>query len=296
MTNQTQEKSGISHTNKDILFKVLSENYQNKSLEVYGLDIPKKIKQMLPTEHPVVATKLYGDNMFLLEDNWLLCLEYESTVSWLDFLKYNKYVTHTIERLHEKGIKVSNVVIAVLYTADITKADTELNLGHLHIKVTQVFLSNFDTTALYNDLKAKIESKEPLTDEDIMRFIILPLTQPDKKRKQEIIENTVNLVKKVNIEAQQAFILAGIITATNKFIDPEYSKKLKEWILMTQVARLLMEDGRVEGRVEGRKEREIEIAKKLLMQGIDIEHVSDSTGIDKATLKKMQMELSPETA
>ena len=32
---------GISYKNKDIMFKVLSQHYQNKSLEVYGLDIPR---------------------------------------------------------------------------------------------------------------------------------------------------------------------------------------------------------------------------------------------------------------
>ena len=69
--------NGIAHTNKDILFKVLSQHYRNKSLAVYGLDIPK-IKQMIPSSYPVLTTEYHADNVFLLEDGSLLILEYES--------------------------------------------------------------------------------------------------------------------------------------------------------------------------------------------------------------------------
>ncbi|MCL1997410.1 MAG: hypothetical protein FWG65_01430, partial [Turicibacter sp.] len=68
----------ISHTNKDILSKALSQHYKDKSLNVYGLDLPK-IKQMLPTDYPVMAVEYRGDGAFLLEDDSLLLTEYESS-------------------------------------------------------------------------------------------------------------------------------------------------------------------------------------------------------------------------
>jgi len=40
----------------------------------------------------------------------------------------------------------------------------------------------------------------------------------------------------------QLFIMAGILTATSKFIDREYAKQIKEWIKMTQVTRLYEEE------------------------------------------------------
>ena len=274
--------NGITHTNKDVLFKVLTQNYQNKSLAVYGLDVPK-IKQMLPSEYPVVSTKFYGDNMFLLEDDWLLCLEYESDVSWLDFLKYSRYVTNTLERLHKDGVRVRKVVIAVLYTADIKEADGELDLGDFHIKVQQVFLSKFDTNSMYAEIKAKIDAGVALLDEDIMRLIILPLTQPDKKRKQQLIENTVALIKRVQDDDQQAFMLAGILTATNKFIDPMYAEKVKEWLKMTKVARLLID--------EAMEERSVEIARKMLADDESLLRIMKYTDLTREEVEQLQLEL-----
>ena len=78
---------GITQNNKDVMFKVLSQNYKNKSLAVYGLNLPK-IKRLLPTNYPTVtATEVYAENPFLLEDGSLLILEYESSPRQDVFLK-----------------------------------------------------------------------------------------------------------------------------------------------------------------------------------------------------------------
>ena len=72
---------GITHSNKDVLFKVLSQYYENKSLAVYGFTDMPKIKRLLPSDYPAVtATEIHADNTFLLEDDSLLLLEFESTV------------------------------------------------------------------------------------------------------------------------------------------------------------------------------------------------------------------------
>ena len=270
----------IAHTNKDILAKVLTQNYRDKSLAVYGLTNLPKIKRMLSADYPVVtATEFYGDNVFLLEDNWLLVLEYESKPLWEDFLKYNKYAVHAVERLLAEGIRVAKVVIAVLYTGDVQTTASELDMGSIRIRVEQVYLSKFDTDAMYAALKAKVDANERLTDEEVMKVIILPLTQPDNKRKQRLIEDTVALAKRVENEEQQAFMLAGILTATNKFIDPMYAEKVKEWLRMTKVARLLMD------------ERSIEIAKKMLEDGEAVLRVMKYTDLSREVVERLQSEL-----
>ena len=124
-----------------------------------------------------------------------------------------------------------------------------------------------------------------------MRFIILPLTQPDKDRKQKLIENTIDLAKQISDERQQLFIVAGILTATNKFIDQEYSKLVKGWIKMTKVARLFEEEKIAavnEAVSETRKSERMRFAKSLLDDGVDILTVMKHTGITRAELDEIQ--------
>lgn len=56
---------GIAYQNKDVLFKILSETYKEKSFRAYGLYLPK-IKEVLPTNLPTVsADEKRMDNLFL---------------------------------------------------------------------------------------------------------------------------------------------------------------------------------------------------------------------------------------
>ena len=156
----------------------------------------------------------------------------------------------------------------------------------------------FDSNALYNDLRNKIESGLPLSDEDILGLIVLPLTQTDIKRKQKLTEDSVTLAKQIKDEHQQVFSIAGILVATNKFIDREYSNKIKEWIKMTKVARLFEEEkieavnkARQEARQEI-KEQINKIAINMLKSNEDSLKVMKFTGLTRDEVERLQQSLA----
>ena len=282
---------GITHNNKDVLFKVLSQLYKDKSLSVYGLDIPR-IKRMIPTGYPAVVSNEYrGDNAFLLVDDSLYIQEYESHASGKDdFIKYNNYVCRALQQLWAEGVDVKRVIIGVIYTGDISEASPEWDMGALRVQVKQVFLSRFDTDSMYADLKSKIEKEEALSDEDVLRLIVLPLTQPDKTRKQRLIEDSVELAKRLHDEKLQLFVVAGILTATDKFVDRSYSDQIKEWIKMTKVARLFEEE-KIEAINETRREERFNIAKNLLQYGMDRLDVMKLTGLTRSEVEQVRESL-----
>jgi hypothetical protein len=49
--------------------------------------------------------------------------------------------------------------------------------------------------------------------------------------KQNIIEESIELVKFIDSEEDQLALIAGILTATDKFIEKNYAKKLKEFTI-----------------------------------------------------------------
>jgi hypothetical protein len=179
------------------------------------------------------------------------------------------------------------VIIAVIYTGDIKYSADIFDVGALRIQIEQVFLSKFDTDDIYIKLKTKIEAMEALTDDDIMRLIILPLTQPDKTRKQKLIEDAIDLAKQVTDEQQQLFIMAGIVTATRKFIDHKYSETLKGWIKMSHLARLFEEE-KVEAVNEALRNDRLRTARDMLAEGDDIIKVMRVTRLTRAELETEQ--------
>ena len=88
----------IAYQNKDITSKLLAETFVGKSLNVYGLDLPR-IKRILPTNLPVIwANELRLDNLFELEDGSLLLIDYESAYHDFDKITYGQYMLRVAER------------------------------------------------------------------------------------------------------------------------------------------------------------------------------------------------------
>ena len=285
---------GIAYQNKDVIFKILSENYRNKTLGVYGLELPA-IREIRPTNLPTVQLdEKRADNIFELEDDSILILEYESSGDAKNLLKYGHYAFRVSEAQHEGEPR--RMTIAVIYTGEVERAADRLDLGCVQLTIRQVFLSKFDGAAMYAELERKVRCGEPLSDEDVMRFMILPLTA--KEDKQELIEETVKLAKEVDDEYKQSFIIAGILSATDKFINREYSNKLKEWLKMTKVGRLFEEEKiayaeeYAEEKIKEKiKERNFETAKMLLEENVDIQIIMKASGLSKKAILELKKNL-----
>ena len=70
--------TGITAQNKDVVSKWFGETMRNRSLSVYGIDVPK-IVDVRPTNLPAIETnEKRMDNLFLLEDGSYALLDYES--------------------------------------------------------------------------------------------------------------------------------------------------------------------------------------------------------------------------
>ena len=75
------EENQIAWQNKDIISKIFAENLKGKSLEVYGIHVPR-VKAVLPTNLPLIqADELRIDNVFLLKGQSLAIIDYESSLS-----------------------------------------------------------------------------------------------------------------------------------------------------------------------------------------------------------------------
>lgn len=234
----------ISYQNKDIASKIFAEKFKGKSLHVYGIDLPP-VKQVLLTNLPdIQANELRLDNLFLLEDNTFLIIDYESTYKNRNKIKYLKYVVKVLEMYcNEYGFDMQ-IFVVVIYTADVIKRKTRncLDIGSVQLKLNEAFLSEMDSEKVKKYLTDKVQQGKKLSDEDLMQYIILPLTYPGMEQKKDVIIELFELTKDIKEEDTQLFLLTGILVFTDKVIDEAIAKRIKEWIRMTKVAKLFEEE------------------------------------------------------
>lgn len=243
----------IAYQNKDITSKLMAETLKGKSLAAFGLP-ELKIVDILPTNLPVIeSNELRLDNLFLLSDGSLAIIDYESSFSRENFVKYLNYIARVIRRfaIRRELKDLKQLKMVVIYTADVESAEERYDLGGLILVVESAYLIHLDGSQIYHRLKNKIDAGEKLTEEELMELMILPLTVKGKKRKQETIEKAVNLGKRLPDREGQLKVIAGILTFTDKVIDRAYAKKLEEEMQMTLVGQMLMDEGYQRGIEKG---------------------------------------------
>lgn len=261
--------TGITAQNKDVVSKWFGETMRNRSLSVYGIDVPK-IVDVRPTNLPAIETnEKRMDNLFLLEDGSYALLDYESDYRVGNKVKYAGYVMRLLRRLQKEGVDITRlrIRIIVIYTADVTKDQTSdtLSVGDMIIYTTEGFLSEISSEKVKMRIQHKIEQREPLDDKDLMELIILPLTYKGKENQQRAAHEAVDLAKEIQDESVQEMALAGILSFSDKIIDQKLANEIRRCLNMTKVGAIIareMEEseargrktGRIEGRTEGRTE------------------------------------------
>ena len=234
----------IAYQNKDITSKLLGEMFAGKSLNVYGLDLPR-VRRVLPTNLPVIlANELRLDNLFELEDDSIALIDYESAYNDADKITYGQYMMRVAERFRRDGLPVPTIRLIIIYTADVERRQVQsiMDRDGFVIRVTPAFLSELDSEEIRARLTAKVEQRVPLDEEEAMQFIILPLSYRDKGKKLEVLQESVSLAERIDDAATSRFILSGLVVFADKIIDSQTRERAWRAIKMTQIGKMFLDE------------------------------------------------------
>lgn len=277
----------ISYQNKDILFKILSEQYKSKSFSAYGLDIPP-IKALLPTNLPkITANEKSTDNLFLLADGTYAIVDYESEYKRTNKIKYMHYIARVMEK-YLKEDETFNLRLIILYTGDVMHAAGTFETNCITLRTEQAFLFHIDSETELEIIRKKFSTGEPLTDSDLMKLVILPLTVPGVERKHRMLESVVTLAGHLP-QGQQDFVISGAIVASDKFIQPEYRKQLRRLLGMTWLSEMYEKEKIEYGKQVAAQEKK-RMAISLLNKDVDIIMIMEVTGLSEKEILSLKEE------
>lgn len=260
-------ESEISYQNKDIVSKVFADRFKGKSLSVYGLNVPR-VADVLPTNLPdFSANELKIDNLFLLEDGSIAIIDYESKYSRKNRNKYINYISRVLKRYENEGLYDVKFRMIVIYTGDVTREQVSdfYDGGALSLQIDSAFLSEIDSKEVRLRLEDKIKKGLPLSDEEMMEFIILPLTYKGEEAQKKAAEEAVELVKQLQDEEAALFLLSGVIVFNKKKLNKNVLNNARRWLRMTDLGQLI-EDEKQEAIKEAvnkvTKEKDAQLAQK----------------------------------
>ena len=136
--------------------------------------------------------------------------------------------------------------IIIIYTADVKRESVELPYknGTVTINLIPAFLSELPVDTILPNLEARITNHTPLTDDELMQLIVLPLAYRTKKVKQKMIRKAVDLAIDIKDENTQAFALAGLLVFADKVVDAATKNYVMRRIAMTSFGKLFEDQKR----------------------------------------------------
>ncbi len=287
-----QNKDPITYQNKDVGSKVLAEHLPGKDLSVLGVKLAR-IKSLEPTNLPAVeANELKLDNLLLLEDDSYLIVDYESVYREANKSKYLNYIARLTKRLYNDKKRYPKIRILVIYTGDVEEGTTQhvLDIAGLRMEVLEVFLIGMDGETILRETDRKLEAGEMLSDEELLRFIISPLTFKGEAGKVEATHRAIGIADKISDEETERFVLQMLKVITNRFIKEEDAKRIREVIRMTKVDRIIEREKQeaikeaIEKNTDDVSQR---IAANLLKKGMCEDDVSSCTGLPLSDVQKL---------
>lgn len=199
---------------RDALHKVLAQAYKGKSFAVLGIKLPP-IRELLPA---IPLRDGSVDGLFLLEDGTYAVVEYASGCHKTDMIRYTEHLAEILER-YDKEDGRFNLHFIIIYTGDVEKAEPVFDFGCLTLHPEQVFLSRMEGNTELESIRQKIHSGFLLTDDDLMRLVVLPLSVPGSERKTQLFDEISSLAGNISDEEQRAFVLSAMTLATGRFIN-----------------------------------------------------------------------------
>ena len=283
----TDSNTEVAYQNKDIVSKLFGESLKGKSLSVYGVRDPL-ITDIRATNLPAIeANELRLDNLFLMEDGAYAIIDYESEYSEENKNKYLGYIARVSRRLYDDFGYYSKLRMIVIYTADVKPGSTNpvLDLGAFRMQTEEAFLIGVDSKSVKRELTGKVDREEPLSDEDMMKLIIYPLTYKGRMAQQKAVTDAIDIAERIADETTHRTVLSGIYVFADKIITDKDAQRIIRRIDMTKIGRLLQEreDAAVnkavaEAEKKAKKEKQ-EIAIRFLKTGDPIDKVVDCTGL-----------------
>jgi hypothetical protein len=272
----TRRKEGNAlPQHEDVIMKSVMELFKGDAIKFFGVD-DEIIAVSRMTELIQLPLTKIDDWLFEARDCFIHC-EFQTT----DGKEENLYRFMVADAMLAFKMR-KPIRTIVVYSADIEDTMTTLDIGSIKYSLEAFYMSAMDGDSVYAGLRTKIDAGEPLTKQDLMSVVFLPLMKSSVNRVTRI-EQSVELSNALTTEREQEQIQAMLLLLAEKFVtDKDTLRKIKEMIKVGVLLDMIVEDVMVE------------VAKNALKEGVMVDSVAKITGLDESTIRDLQAKTDSE--
>lgn len=230
---------------EDTVFKKAMEVFKDGATEFFDLDL--KIIAPAETEIKNIDIKTNTmDYLFYTDDGEYLHFEFQTTKKREDI---SRFLYYDASLYYKSKMNINTIVV---YSSEITDAVNHLNCGTINYDVKSFYMNSFSGDAKLENIRYKVENNIELKRQDIMTLSFIPLMS-SKKSKSEITLESIEIAKSINDNNEKNNCLMLLYALFDKFGDDISKKRFKEVVSMTDVGRMIYEEGIEKGIEKGKE-------------------------------------------
>ena len=296
-------KDIIPRNINDVSQKAMMDMLNGKKLSLFGIELPKAVASLNTEIQNVSINSHSADFVYLLEDDTLLHIEFQTDFDENDVMRFLAYVANLLAK-HKKR----RAITIVIFAAGVKRRDFETVSATLNFKPHAIFLDEMDGDAILTKLEAKIRQKIPLNHEEINQLLFTSFMKSATISVEEKVTRQLNIAKTIKASRQREIAIASIYGVASKFLDDDVMKNLSEvFVKMDPFAKIVERMAKAEvekaeratARAEKAIERaekamklvaknKLETAKRLIKEGINLELIAKATDLSLETVQGLQ--------
>lgn len=200
----------------------VAQAFGNHFLNAFGIQLPR-IVEHIPTEILTISGKEHIiQDLFRLEDNTLLHIEYQSSPNPKDLDQlFFDLMWYDLKIYEQHGKLVSTIVVL---GPEIDKAELSRDLGAIRYKVTDVvWLSRWNVDQTAEEFAKKVGQECDLTDEELSTLVLMPFMHTKGSRFQ-MAKEAVKIANQVDREKRDLVIKLMKVTAGKVLSGDDYAQ------------------------------------------------------------------------
>ena len=246
--NKKVERRNRMDYNKieDAVMKSALSTFSQSAVDFFG--IKKKIIAPSSTEIKNIEINTnYTDYTFYTEDGNYLHFEFQTTNKENDMRRFLFYDASLVYRDRRK------IDTIVVYSSEIENVNTFLDAGSIKYSAKAFYMKDMDGDSTFEKIKEKVEKGCCLNDSEMLSLTLVPLMNSTKSKSERAADG-IKLADKIKDSENKLQCLSMLYALLDKFGDEDIKKNIWEVFNMTEIGRLIMEEGIKKGKEEGIKE------------------------------------------
>lgn len=187
------------------------------------------------------------DYLFYTEDGSYLHFEFQTTDKKEDI---KRFLYYDASLYYKEKRKVKTIVV---YSADIEDVVTYLDAGTIKYEVEAFYMKKLDGDEKLEYLHNKILQGEVLNAEDILTLSFIPLMSGKASRSERTLKS-IDLADKLPEGTEKLQCLSMLYALFEKFGDKFSKERFKEDFEVTEIGKMIIEEGEKRGEKKGKAE------------------------------------------